>query len=48
MTIPMFRTKEARKKYNSWTPIIKKAIRDGVPKSTIAKIIHFQKSWIGK
>lgn len=46
--MPKFKTKEAEKKYKSWTPIIKKARKDGVAKTTIAMMVRFQKSWIGK
>ena len=43
-----FKTKRAKDKYNSWTPIIKKAKRDGVPKTTLDMMKRFQRSWIGK
>lgn len=43
-----FKTKTAKQKYQSWDPIIKKAQRDKVPKSTLKMMKSFQKSWIGK
>jgi len=43
-----FKTKEAKRKYDSWTPIIKKAKKDGAPKATIKMMERFQHSWIGK
>lgn len=43
-----FKTKEARRKYNSWMLIIKKAESDGAPKTTIKMMKAFQRSWIGK
>lgn len=46
--MPQFKAKDAEKKYKSWTPIIKKAERDGAPKTTIEMMKRFQRSWIGK
>lgn len=43
-----FKTKEAKQKYNSWTAIIRKARKDGAPKTTIEMMVRFQRSWIGK
>mgnify|MGYP001559596300 CR=1 FL=1 len=43
-----FRTKEARQKYNSRTPILKKAGRDGAAKTTIEMLKRFQRRWLGK
>ena len=43
-----FRTKYAKIKYISWKPILKKAKKDKVPKTTIKMIKSFQRSWVGK
>ena len=46
--MPKFLTKEAKKKYNSWTPIIKRAKKEGVSKTAIDAMKRFQRSWVGK
>jgi len=46
--MPNFKTKEAKEKYASWIPIIRKARKDGAPKTTIKMMERFQHSWIGK
>ena len=43
-----FATKSAKNKYKSWDPIIKKAKKDKVPKSTMKMMKSFQRSWVGK
>jgi len=43
-----FATKKAKNKYKSWDPIIRKAKKDKVPKSTMKMIKSFQKSLVGK
>ena len=46
--MPKFKTKEAKKKYNSWTPIIKKAKKEDASKTAIEAMKRAQHSWIGK
>ena len=46
--MPKFKTKEAEKKYKSWTPIIKKARKEGASKTAINFMKTAQRSWIGK
>ena len=43
-----FKTKEDRRHYLTWNPIIKKARKDKAPKRTIKMMKDFQNHWVSK